>query len=126
MDNFECTFNVFLYTIQFTENPYSAGRCMSVDTNISFLLDEDMFQVCKLEIEEIPGVLKVEVITKYELKIEKGLCFTWHEIVDPTVDILKKYIANPSFYASSPYAGALSTIDFSPKLVKREDEIYDY
>jgi hypothetical protein len=99
---------------------------MSVDTNISFLLDEDMFQVCKLEIEEIPGVVKVDVITKYELRIEKGFCFTWHEIVDPTVDILKKYIANPSFYASSPYAGALSTIDFSPKLLKLEDEIHEY
>jgi hypothetical protein len=76
---------------------------MSVDTNISFLLDEDIFQVCKLEIEEIPGVVKVDVITKYELKIEKGLCFTWHEIVDPTVDILKKYIANPSFYQKNGF-----------------------
>lgn len=84
MSEIEYTVNISGHTFKFVE----IGDIIYVDTTIVLLTENDVSPMWKQQIEEIQGVVRVEVFHKYKLSIHKGSCFKLQEIADQIVKCL--------------------------------------
>jgi hypothetical protein len=124
MSEIEYTVNISGHTFKFVE----IGDIIYVYTTIVLLTENDVFPMCKQQIEEIQGVVRVEVFHKYKLSIHKGACFKLQEIANQIVTCLVENLGSNSPCLSSPVlttvgtdTGASSTLDFFSKLAEIEN-----
>ena len=125
MSEIEYTVNISGHTFKFVE----IGDIIYVDTTIVLLTENDVSPMWKQQIEEIQGVVRVEVFHKYKLSIHKGSCFKLQEIADQIVKCLVENLGSNTSCLSSPALNTVVTdteasavLDYFSKLAEIENK----